>query len=150
MLDEELPFLRWHRLHLHTSSISPGLSCIDPFFFGSLLPIASGRADDACMSSALADLKIRLRTMTNTAAENMRWAFGAHNLFNSAMILGIIAVRDPHSIQTSAILEDLEAYCESLRRDPWLNEFGIAELKVIELCVSKVRAPGAVLSAWPR
>src|SRR4051812_48675323 len=56
-------------------------------------------------------------------------------MFNSALILGIIAVRRPHSAQTAAILNDLEEYCERLRKDVWLNVFGIADVKIVELCI---------------
>jgi hypothetical protein len=56
-------------------------------------------------------------------------------MFNSALILGIIAVRHPHSAQTAAILNDLEEYCERLGKDVWLNEFGLADVKVVELCI---------------
>lgn len=56
-------------------------------------------------------------------------------MFNSAFILGIIAVRRPIAPQTAAILNDLEEYCERLRKDVWLNEFGLAEVKVVELCI---------------
>lgn len=138
-LDEALPFLKWHRLYLHTSFHFARIMLHRPFLLRESITDRFRPSHHACMSSALADLKIRLQTINNTVAENVRWAFGAHNLFNSAMILGIIAVRGPHLAQTGAILEDLEAYCESLQRDPWLNEFGMAELKVIELCVFKTR-----------
>ncbi|UKZ81418.1 hypothetical protein TrVFT333_009190 [Trichoderma virens FT-333] len=137
--DEALPFLPWHRLYLHTSFHFARIILHRPFLLRESITDRFRSSHEACMSSALADLKIRLRTMNSTTADNLRWAFGAHNLFNSAMILGIIAVKNPHSSQAVAILEDLEAYCENLHRDPWLNEFGMAELKVIELCIAKAR-----------
>ena len=62
-----------------------------------------------------------------------------HNLFNSALVLGIIAVKEPHSPRTNAILEDLAAYCEKMRADTWANEFVMAEVKVIELCIYTAR-----------
>jgi hypothetical protein len=137
--DEGLPFLPWHRLYLHTSFHFARIILHRPFLLRESITDRFRASHEACMSSALADLKIRLLTMNNTNADSLRWAFGAHNLFNSAMILGIIAVKDPHSAQAGAILEDLEAYCENLTLDPWLNEFGMAELKVVELCISKAR-----------
>ncbi|KAL7798787.1 fungal-specific transcription factor domain-containing protein [Trichoderma afarasin] len=137
--DEALPFLPWHRLYLHTSFHFARIILHRPFLLRESITDRFRSSHEACMSSALADLKIRLRTMNSTTADNLRWAFGAHNLFNSAMILGIIAVKNPHSSQAGAILEDLEAYCENLHQDPWLNEFGMAELKVIELCIAKAR-----------
>ncbi|KAJ0281314.1 hypothetical protein COL940_005770 [Colletotrichum noveboracense] len=71
--------------------------------------------------------------------DRLKWSLGPHNLFNSALVLGIIAVRDPHSRRSQAILEDLAAYCEMQRNDVWLNEFALAEVKIVELCVKKAR-----------
>ncbi|KAH8121906.1 fungal-specific transcription factor domain-containing protein [Trichoderma asperelloides] len=137
--DDALPFLPWHRLYLHTSFHFARIVLHRPFLLRESITDRFRTSHEACMSSALADLKIRLRTMNSTNADSLRWAFGAHNLFNSAMILGIIAVKNPHSVQAGAIIEDLEAYCENLHQDPWLNEFGMAELKVVELCISKAK-----------
>jgi hypothetical protein len=69
-------------------------------------------------------------------------------MFNSALILGIIAVRRPNAPQTAAILDDLQEYCERLREDAWLNEFGLAEVKVVELCIVRTKefAKGSDLS----
>jgi hypothetical protein len=137
--DASLPFLKWHRLNLHTSFHFARIMLHRPYLLRESITNRFRPSHEACMSSALADLKIRFDALTYTAAENLRWALGAHNLFNSAMILGIIAVRNPYSDQTSGILEDLEAYCEKLNRDVWLNEVGMAEVKVVELCISKVK-----------
>ncbi|KAL6872072.1 hypothetical protein J3F83DRAFT_713925 [Trichoderma novae-zelandiae] len=146
--DEALPpYLAWHRLYLHTSFHFARIILHRSFLLRESITDRSRPSHEACMSSALADLKIRLRTMNSSTADNLRWAFGAHNLFNSAMILGIIAVKAPHSAQAGAILEDLEAYCENLHRDPWLNEFGMAELKVIELCIAKARDARSTLTS---
>ncbi|TFB00618.1 hypothetical protein CCMA1212_007448 [Trichoderma ghanense] len=148
--DATLPFLPFHRLYLHTSFHFARIILHRPFLLRESITDRFRSSHEACMASALADLKIRLGTMNSPTADNLRWAFGAHNLFNSAMILGIIAVKAPHSAQAGAILEDLEAYCENLHRDPWLNEFGMAELKVIELCIAKARdARGTLPSSYP-
>lgn len=69
--------------------------------------------------------------------DRLKWTLGPHHLFNSALVLGIIAVKDPHSPKCRAILEDLSAYCEMQRADIWLNEFALAEVKIIELCIKK-------------
>lgn len=71
--------------------------------------------------------------------DRLKWTLGPHHLFNSALVLGIIAVKDPHSRRSQGILEDLVAYCAIQRDDVWLNEFALAEVKIIELCVSKVQ-----------
>ncbi|KIW71392.1 hypothetical protein PV04_03566 [Phialophora macrospora] len=137
--DATLPFLKWHRLNLHTSFHFARIMLHRPYLLRESITNRFRPSHEACMSSASADLKIRFDVLTYTAAENLRWALGAHNLFNSAMILGIIAVRNPYSDMTSGILEDLEAYCERLNRDVWLNEVVMAEVKVVELCISKVK-----------
>lgn len=46
-------------------------------------------------------------------------------------------MKDPYSRRSHAILEDLTAYSEMQRADIWLNEFALAEVKIIELCVKK-------------
>lgn len=69
--------------------------------------------------------------------DRLKWTLGPHHLFNSALVLGIIAVKDPHSPRSHAILEDLTAYAEMQRADIWLNEFALAEVKIVELCVKK-------------
>jgi hypothetical protein len=61
---------------------------------------------DACVSSASSDLKSRLKFLNYGTAENIRLTFGHSRHVNSALILGIIAVRRPHSAQTAAILND--------------------------------------------
>lgn len=94
---------------------------------------------DACISSACADLRLKLGFRHRNMAERLKAGGAMHNLFNSALVLGIIAVRDPFSPRTSGILEDLATYCEKQRADPWVNEFVLAEIKVIELCISTTR-----------
>ena len=69
-------------------------------------------------------------------AERLKAGIGMHSLFNSALILGIIAVKEPFAAQTRAILEDLTAFCEKQRNDIWVNEFTLAEIKVVELCIA--------------
>ena len=70
--------------------------------------------------------------------DRLKWTLGPHHMFNSALVLGIIAVKEPHSAQSHAIVEDLVAYCEMQRKDIWLNEFALAEVKIVELCIKKV------------
>lgn len=86
------------------------------------------------MDSATTDLQTRLSEHNIDLAEKFQWGLGAHHLFNSALVLGIIAVK-----KSLATVEDLEAYCEKQNADSWLNEFGIAEVKVIQLCITHAR-----------
>lgn len=78
-----------------------------------------------------------LTTFNSPYTIGQNWSLGPHHLFNSALVLGIIAVKDPHSDQCDAILEDLTACCDIQRGDIWLDEFSLAEVKIIELCIKK-------------
>jgi hypothetical protein len=147
--DSDLPFLKWYRLNLHTSFHFARIMLHRPYLLRESITNRFRPSHIACLSSASADLKIRFEALSYTVAENLRWTLGAHNLFNSAMILGIIAVRNPYSGETGGIIEDLEAYCERLNRDIWPNEVGMAEVKIIELCISKVKGERNVSSRRP-
>ncbi|KAJ5130864.1 uncharacterized protein N7515_006903 [Penicillium bovifimosum] len=134
-LDEMHTFLPWHRLYLHSAFHFARITLHRPYLLRESITNRFSLSHEACISSASSDLKIRLQSLNYGTAENMRWTLGTHNMFNSAFILGIIAVRRPVAPQTAAILNDLEEYCERLRKDVWLNEFGLAEVKVVELCI---------------
>ncbi|GES60016.1 transcription factor, fungi [Aspergillus terreus] len=138
-LDSSRAFLPWHRLSLHSAFHFARITLHRPYLLRESITNRFRLSHEACISSASSDLKMRLRALTYGTAENMRWTLGTHNMFNSALILGIIAVRRPNAAQTAGILEDLDEYCEKLRKDPWLNEFGLAEVKVVELCVARTR-----------
>ena len=134
-LDESHTFLPWHRLYLHSTFHFARITLHRPYLLRESITNRFSFSHEACISSASSDLKIRLQSLSYGTSENMRWTLGTHNMFNSAFILGIIAVRRPIAPQTAAILNDLEEYCERLRKDVWLNEFGLAEVKVVELCI---------------
>ncbi|KGO36423.1 Transcription factor, fungi [Penicillium expansum] len=134
-LDESHTFLPWHRLYLHSAFHFARITLHRPYLLRESITNRFSFSHEACISSASSDLKIRLQSLNYGTSENMRWTLGTHNMFNSAFILGIIAVRRPIAPQTAAILNDLEEYCERLRKDVWLNEFGLAEVKVVELCI---------------
>lgn len=138
-LDESVKVLPWHRLFLHSAFHFVRLTLHRPYLLWEPTTDHFHRSHEACVSSASSDLKIRLQSVTYGIAENMRWTLGTHNMFNSALILGIIAVRRPNAPQTAAILDDLQKYCEALRKDVWLNESGLAEVKVVELCIARTR-----------
>ncbi|KAF1956839.1 hypothetical protein CC80DRAFT_516316 [Byssothecium circinans] len=126
-LDSSRPFLYWNRLHLHSI----------PYLLRQSITNRFKHSHDACIASACADLEMRMKSFQQPLTDRLKWTLGPHHLFNSALVLGIIAVRDPHSPRSHAILEDLIAYCEMQRADTWLNEFGLAEIKIVELCVKK-------------
>ncbi|KAI1496465.1 fungal-specific transcription factor domain-containing protein [Biscogniauxia marginata] len=137
--DGALSFLSWNRLHIHSMYHFTRVTLHRPFLLRQSITDRYRRSHDACISSACADLDMRLTYFGQPLADRFKWTLGPHHLFNSALVLGIIVVRDPHSRRAQAILEDLAAYCEMQRNDVWTNEFAIAEVKIVELCIKKAR-----------
>jgi hypothetical protein len=138
-LDAGRPFLCWQRMYLHSSYHFARITLHRTYV---LLESVTDRFEysrQVCISSACADLRLKLNFRPSNMAERLIFGIGMHSLFNSALILGIIAVKDPFSSQTRAILEDLTAFCEKQRADSWVNEFSLAETKVVELCIASSR-----------
>ncbi|KAI8938459.1 hypothetical protein NX059_004352 [Plenodomus lindquistii] len=131
------PFLYWNRLHLHSMYHFARVTLHRPYLLRQSITNRFKQSHDACISSACADLAMRIDYFQQPLNDRLKWTLGPHHLFNSALVLGIIAVKDPHSRRCHAILEDLTAYCEMQRSDVWLNEFALAEVKIIELCIRK-------------
>jgi hypothetical protein len=147
-LDVSHPYLYWHRLYLHSAYHFARITLHRTYV---LLPSITDRfqySRDACISAACADLKVRLSFNSHSMADRVRFNVAAHHLFNSALVLGIIAVRDPFSRRTEAILQDLQAYCEKQNADGWVNEFGLAEVKVVELCIASVKKSRKEATGW--
>ncbi|KAK7704208.1 hypothetical protein SLS57_010591 [Botryosphaeria dothidea] len=138
-LDSRLPYLAWHRLHLHSMYHFARVTLHRPYLLRPSITNRFRTSHDACIASACADLSMRLQSLSQPLQDRLRWTLGPHYLFNSALVLGIIAVRDPFSHRSLAILEDLAAYCAMQRRDIWVNEFALAEVKIVELCIKKAR-----------
>ncbi|KAF2710798.1 hypothetical protein K504DRAFT_429120 [Pleomassaria siparia CBS 279.74] len=137
--DDRYPFLFWNRLHLHSMYHFTRVTLHRPYLLRQSITNRFKHSHDACISSACADLDMRLKYFGQSLSDRLKWTLGPHHLFNSALVLGIIAVRNPHSRRSNAILEDLAAYCELQRNDIWLNEFALAEVKIVELCIKKAR-----------
>lgn len=138
-MDAARPYLPWQRTYLHSSYHFARITLHRTYV---LLESLTGRFEysrNACISSACADLRARLMFRPPTMADRLKADIGMHRLFNSALILGIIAVKTPHSPLTGAILADLTAYCEKQKGDIWVNEFALAEVKVIELCIASAK-----------
>lgn len=135
--DKRLPFLPWQRLHLHSMYHFARVTLHRPFLLRQSITNRYKHSHDVCIASACADLDMGLKLFSQPLNDRLKWSLGPHNLFNSALVLGIIAVRDPHSRRSQAILEDLAAYCEMQRNDVWVNEFALAEVKIVELCIKK-------------
>jgi hypothetical protein len=137
--DEQYPFLFWNRLYLHSMYHFTRVTLHRPYLLRQSITNRFKHSQDACIASACADLDMRLKYFSQSLSDRLKWTLGPHHLFNSALVLGIIAVRDPHSRRSMAILEDLAAYCEMQRNDIWVNEFALSEVKIVELCVKKAK-----------
>lgn len=135
--DQMHQFLYWNRLHLHSMYHFTRVTLHRPYLLRQSITNRFKHSQDACIASACADLGMRMDYFRQTLSDRLKWTLGPHHLFNSALVLGIIAVREPHTRRSHAILEDLVAYCEMQRSDIWLNEFALAEVKIVELCIKK-------------
>jgi hypothetical protein len=136
-MDTQYAYLRWHRHYLHTAFHFARITLHRAFLFRSSITDRFRRSRDACISSACADLQIKLSLHNPTMAERIKADSGTQQLSNSALILGIIAIQSPYASQTEGILNDLQSYCYQQYRDPWANEFGLAEARVVELCITR-------------
>lgn len=138
-LDTSRPYLYWQRMYLHSAYHFARITLHRTYVLLESITDRFHYSRDACIFSACADLRLKLSFRPQSMADRLKAGAAMNNLFNSALVLGIIAVRDPNSARTAAILEDLVAYCEKLRADAWVNEFALAEVKVIELCITSAR-----------
>jgi hypothetical protein len=138
-MDADRTFLLWQRMYLHSSYHFARITLHRTYVLLESITDRFEYSRRACISSACADLRFKLNFRPSNMAERLMAGIGMHSLFNSALILGIIAVKDPFSPQTIAILEDLTAFCEKQRGDSWVNEFSLAETKVVELCIASSR-----------
>lgn len=146
-MDTSRPFLKWQRLYLHTGFHFARITLHRPYLLRSSITNRYNFSRDVCLSSACADLKTRLGYQSSDSGERYTWGLGAHQLFNSAIILGILAIREPRTSQTIAIIDDLEAYCEKQNAEMWLNEFGYAEIKVVQMCIAKLKEKSSHLTS---
>ncbi|KAF2174075.1 hypothetical protein M409DRAFT_62234 [Zasmidium cellare ATCC 36951] len=138
--DASRPYLYWNRLRLHAMYHFARITLHRPYLLRHSITNRYRYSHDVCMSSACSDLALRLKYFGQPLQDRLKWALGPHHLFNGVLVLGVIAVQDPHSPRTNALLEDLDAYCEMQRHDVWVNEFALAEVKIVELCISKARS----------
>lgn len=141
-MDIDRSFLPWQRMYLHSSYHFARITLHRTYVLLESLTDRFEYSRHACISSACADLRMKLNFRPSSMAERLKAGIGMHSLFNSALILGIIAVKEPFATQTRAILEDLTAFCEKQRNDIWVNEFSLAEIKVVELCITSSKRSG--------
>jgi hypothetical protein len=136
-MDDRYTYVRWHRHYLHTAFHFARITLHRAYLFRSSITDRFRRSRDACISSACADLRIKLDLHNPTMSERIKADAGTQQLSNSALILGIIAIQSPFAPQTEGILNDLQSYCYQQHHDPWANEFGLAEARVVELCITR-------------
>jgi hypothetical protein len=136
-MDNRYTYLRWHRHYLHTAFHFARITLHRAYLFRSSIIDRFRRSRDACISSACADLRIKLALHNPTMVERIKADAGTQQLSNSALILGIVAIQSPYAPQTEGILDDLHSYCFQQYHDPWANEFGLAEARVVELCITR-------------
>ncbi|KAK9778908.1 putative Nucleus protein [Seiridium cardinale] len=146
-LDHVRPFLYWQRMYLHSAFHFARVTLHRTYV---LLESITDRFQTS--EPIRGNLKLKLSFHNLTMADRLRAGAAMHNsyirerianpgvvVFSSALVLGIIAVRDPFSLRTSGILQDLTAYCEKQNLDSWANEFVLAEVRVVELCIASAR-----------
>lgn len=136
-LDSSYSYLYWHRIYLHMAYHFTRITLHRAYLLRPSITDRFAHSRHACISSACADLKIKLGFRNPTMAHRIKANAAAFRLFNSALILGVVVVRDPYGEETEAILNDLQAYCDKINLDTWSNEFGLAEVRVVELCIAR-------------
>ncbi|RDW60596.1 hypothetical protein BP6252_11979 [Coleophoma cylindrospora] len=136
-LDADYPYLHWHRIYLHMAYHFTRITLHRAYLLRASCTDHFAYSRNACISSACADLKIKLGFRNPTMADRIKANVAAFRLFNSALILGVVIVKDPHGEKSEAILNDLQEYCDKINRDTWSNGFGLAEVRVVELCIAR-------------
>lgn len=82
-----------------------------------------------------AGLKTRLEHDDNSEpGERYTWCLGAPQLFNSAIVLGVLATqeqsRGTHNVD--AVVNDLESYCDKQKHEMWINNIRLAEVRSLK------------------
>lgn len=138
-MDRTYVYLPWHRVWLHAAYHFARVTLHRAYV---LLPSITDQylySREACISSACADLKSKLAMRYPSMADRIKFKSSAHSLITSALVLGVVVVGEPFARRTEAILQDLQAFCEKQNADRWVNEFELAEIRVVELCIANVK-----------
>lgn len=138
-MDAARPFLPWQRRYLHGEYHFARITLHRPYV---LLPSMTDRfhySREACVSSACADLAAKMDQVQPSMADRLKLHVCSSQVYNSALVLGIIVVQRPFERRSLLIVEELQAYCARQKADRWVNEFERAEIKIIELCIARVR-----------
>ncbi|KIH86504.1 hypothetical protein SPBR_08135 [Sporothrix brasiliensis 5110] len=172
-LDSSRPFLKWHRLYLHTAFHFSRITLHRPYAWRISVTDQHRYSREVCYASACADLKTRLEHDVagegrGGPADHYVWCLGAPQLFNSAIVLGLLAIQEqprpfprtfPRTggsvtqrtkraqnenvnqtrVDIHPVVNDLQAFCDKERNEIWVNDFRLAEVKVAELCIERLR-----------
>lgn len=141
-LDSSCSYLVWHRLYLRTAFHFARITLHRPYIWRSSITDEHAFSRDVCFASACADLKTRLEHDDNSEpGEHYTWCLGAPQFFNSAIVLGVLAIqeqsRGKHDVD--AVVNDLESYCDKQKHEMWINDFRLAEVKVVEMCIERLK-----------
>lgn len=171
-LDTSRPFLRWHRLYLHTAFHFSRITLHRPYAWRISVTDQHRYSREVCYASACADLKTRLehdvageaRGSSSGPADHYVWCLGAPQLFNSAIVLGLLAIQEhprpfPRAggggtenvarVDVHPVVNDLQAFCDKERNEIWVNDFRLAEVKVAELCIERLRRRAGLSTEGP-
>jgi hypothetical protein len=141
-LDRTHKYLKWHRHYLHTAFHFACVTLHRPFVWRVSISDQYRHSREACYTAACADLKTRLdHDSEENTNENISWGLGVPRLFNSAIVLGMLAIMDQSRGKRDfrGLINDLQYFCEKENNDIWVNEFRLAEVKVIELCIDRLK-----------
>ncbi|KAH8697453.1 fungal-specific transcription factor domain-containing protein [Talaromyces proteolyticus] len=143
-LDSTCSYLAWHRLYIRTAFYFARITLHRPYIWRSSITDQHAFSRDVCFASACADLKTRLGHDDNSEpAEHYTWCLGAPQLFNSAIVLGVLAIQEQSrgTRDVDAVVNDLQSYCDKQKHEIWVNDFRLAEIKVVEMCIERLKRP---------
>lgn len=149
-LDQTHKFLKWHRLYLHTAFHFACITLHRPYMWRISVTDQHRYSREVCFASACADLKTRLEHDDNCEpADHYTWCLGAPQLFNSAIVLGLLAIQEqsPVARDLHPVINDLQSFCEKERNEIWVNDFRLAEVKVVELCIDRLKRRAGIREA---
>lgn len=96
-MDHDGYFIYWQRIYLQSAYHFARITLHRTYMLLESITDRFQYSRDACISSACADLKLKLEFRYKTMADRLKAGGAMHNLFNSALVLGIIVVRDTMS-----------------------------------------------------
>ena len=152
-LDQTHPFLKWHRVYLHTAFHFACITLHRPYIWRISVTDQHRYSREVCFASACADLKTRLEHDDNCEpADHYTWCLGAPQLFNSAIVLGLLAIQEqpPFPRDVRPVINDLQSFCDKERNEIWANDFRLAEVKVVELCIDRLKRRAGGWQQQPR